>query len=143
MVVHYPRTVWKICYAEHKETGKTYINKNKKNIAKQIIHNLAHLLYSNRNRSCFGHPSWDLSQDRGGGWGVPMSHVDYKKRQCRPVEFKKLPCRPVEFKKQSCHPVEFKKWPCRMSLRPKKGRVALSILGVHTPRIDSSQDYVL
>ena len=34
------------------------------NIDKQIIHNLAHLLYSNVNRSCFGHPSWDLSQDR-------------------------------------------------------------------------------
>ena len=30
----------------------------------QIIHNLAHLLYSNMNRSCFGCPSWDLSQDR-------------------------------------------------------------------------------
>ena len=27
MVVHYPRTVWKICYAEHKETGKTYKKK--------------------------------------------------------------------------------------------------------------------
>ena len=24
MVVHYPRTVWKICYAEHEVTGKTY-----------------------------------------------------------------------------------------------------------------------
>ena len=23
MVVHYPRTVWKICHVEHKETGKT------------------------------------------------------------------------------------------------------------------------
>ena len=34
------------------------------NIDKQIIHNLAHLLYSNGNRSCFGHPSCDLSQDR-------------------------------------------------------------------------------
>ena len=68
---------------------------------------------------------------RGGGWGVPMSHVDYKK-WCRPVEFKKLPCRPVEFKKHPCRPVEFKKLPCRMSLRPKKGHVALSILGVHT-----------
>ena len=34
------------------------------NIDKQIIHNLAHLLYSNVNRSCFGHPSCDLSQDR-------------------------------------------------------------------------------
>ena len=34
------------------------------NIDTQIIYNLAHLLYSNVNRSCFGHPSWDLSQDR-------------------------------------------------------------------------------
>ena len=33
-------------------------------IDKQIIHNLAHLLYSNGNRSCFGHPSCDLGQDR-------------------------------------------------------------------------------
>ena len=33
------------------------------NIDTQIIHNL-HLLYSNVNRSCFGHPSCDLSQDR-------------------------------------------------------------------------------
>ena len=30
----------------------------------QTIHNLAHLLYSNVNRSCFGHPLCDLSQDR-------------------------------------------------------------------------------
>ena len=29
MVVHYPRTVWKNGYAEHKETGKTYNNKIK------------------------------------------------------------------------------------------------------------------
>ena len=34
------------------------------NINTQIIHNLAHILYSNVNRSCFGHPSRDLSQDR-------------------------------------------------------------------------------
>ena len=34
------------------------------NIDTQTIHNLAHLLYySNLNRSCFGHPSCDLSQD--------------------------------------------------------------------------------
>ena len=26
MVVHYSRTVWKICYAEHKETGKTSLS---------------------------------------------------------------------------------------------------------------------
>ena len=29
-------------------------------------------------------------------------------------------------------PVDFKKVPCCMSLRPKKGRVAMSILGVYT-----------
>ena len=34
------------------------------NINKQLIHKFAHLLYSNVNKSCFGHPSWDLSQDR-------------------------------------------------------------------------------
>ena len=34
------------------------------NIDTHIIHNLAHLLYSNMNRSCFGHPLCDLSQDR-------------------------------------------------------------------------------
>ena len=33
------------------------------NIDTQIIHNLAHLLYSNVNRSCLGHPSCDLSQE--------------------------------------------------------------------------------
>ena len=34
------------------------------NLDTQIIHNLAHLLYSNVNRSCFVNPSCDLSQDR-------------------------------------------------------------------------------
>ena len=34
------------------------------NIDTQIIHNLAHVLYSNMNRSCSGHPSCDLSQHR-------------------------------------------------------------------------------
>ena len=34
------------------------------NIDTQTIHNLAHLLYSNMNISCFGHPLCDLSQDR-------------------------------------------------------------------------------
>ena len=38
------------------------------NIDTHIIHNLAHLLYSNVNRSCFGHPSCDLSQDRQLTW---------------------------------------------------------------------------
>ena len=37
---------------------------NNLNIDKQIIHNLAHVLSFNLNRSCFGHPSCDLSQDR-------------------------------------------------------------------------------
>ena len=69
---------------------------------------------------------------RGGG-GVPMSHVDFKKWLCRPVEFKKGPCRRVEFKRRPCRPVEFKKVPCRLSLRPKHGCVAVSMLRVHTP----------
>ena len=34
------------------------------NIDTQIIHNLAHLLYSHVNRSWFGRPSYDLSQDK-------------------------------------------------------------------------------
>ena len=34
-----------------------------RNIDKQIIPNLADLLYSRRNRSCFGHPLFALSQD--------------------------------------------------------------------------------
>ena len=38
--------------------------KDNLHIDAQIIHNLAHILYSNVNRSCFGHPSCDLSQDR-------------------------------------------------------------------------------
>ena len=33
------------------------------NIDTQTIHNLAHLLYSNVNRSCFGHHLCDLGQD--------------------------------------------------------------------------------
>ena len=37
---------------------------NNLNVDKLIIQNLAHLLYSNGNRSCCGHPSYDLSQDR-------------------------------------------------------------------------------
>ena len=37
---------------------------NNFNTDTQIIHNLAHLLYSKGNRSCFVHPSCDLSQDR-------------------------------------------------------------------------------
>ena len=62
--------------------------------------------------------------------GVLISHVEFKKAQCRPVEFKKCSCRPVEVKKCSCRPVEFKEWSCPMSLRPNIPHVALSILGV-------------
>ena len=40
------------------------ISQDNLNIDAHIIHNLVHLLYSNENRSCFGHPSCDLSQDR-------------------------------------------------------------------------------
>ena len=43
--------------------------------------------------------------------GVPMSHVDYKKWLCGPGDFKKVLC--------------------RLSLRPKKGCVIVSILGVY------------
>ena len=57
-------------------------------------------------------------------WGTPKLHkergVDGGSR-CRTSQCRR---RPVKFKKQPCH----------MSLRPKKGRVALSILGVHTPK---------
>ena len=55
--------------------------------------------------------------------GVLMSHVDLKK----------VPCHPVDFKKTSCCHVNFKKVPCRMSLKAKKGSVAVSILGAYTP----------
>ena len=65
-----------------------------------------------------------------------MSHVDFKKRPCRPVEFfKKRLCRPGDFKKASCCHVYFKKVACCKSLKPKMDSVALSILGVYTPVI--------
>ena len=38
--------------------------------------------------------------------------------------------------------VEFKKNLCRMSLRTKKGRVAVAILRVHTPKVQLSQPSV-
>ena len=68
---------------------------------------------------------WGLDEE------VPMSHVDYRKWYCRPVNFRKVPCHPVDFKKTSCRRVDFKKVSCCMSLMPKKGRVAVSILGVY------------
>ena len=40
-----------------------------------IIHNLAHLLYFNVNRSCCGHPSCDLSQDRQLSGLRPSDHT--------------------------------------------------------------------
>ena len=49
----------------------------------------------------------------------------------------KISCRPDEFKRASCRHVDFKKVPCRMSQKPKKARVAVSILGVYTPNTAS------
>ena len=43
------------------------------NFATHIMHNLAHLLYSNETRSCCGHPSCDLSQDRQLSGLCPLS----------------------------------------------------------------------
>ena len=43
------------------------------NIDTQICHNLACLVYSNVNRSCFGLPSCDLSQDRQPSGLRPLS----------------------------------------------------------------------
>ena len=54
-----------------------------------------------------------------------MSHVACKKWYCRPVKFKKRLGHPVNFKKWMCLPVDIKKRPCRMSLRSKKGCVAV------------------
>ena len=51
------------------------------------------------------------------------------------VGYKKWEYRPVEFKKSSRRPVDFKESSCRMSLKPKKGCVAMSILGVYTPSL--------
>ena len=44
----------------------------------QIINNLAHFQYSNGNRSCCGHPSCDLRQDRqlSGLQGLFPKHTD-------------------------------------------------------------------
>ena len=66
-----------------------------------------------------------------------MSPCQFKKVPCRPVNFKKVPCHPGDFKKVPCHPGDFKKVPCPMLLRPKKGCVALSILGVYTHKVGS------
>ena len=99
----------------------------------------------------------------GGGGVVPMSHVDYKKWQCHPVEFKKssnVPGSQAAFPNgpQSgpcgAHlgPNFAQLGPNRgphgmllgllstmylnpMSLSPRKGRVALSIVGVHSPHL--------
>ena len=50
---------------------------DKLNIDKQLFHNFAHLLYSNVNRSCFGHPLCDLSQDRQlEGRSLSWHHAD-------------------------------------------------------------------
>ena len=74
------------------------------------------------------------------GWGgVPMSHVDYKKGQCRPVEYKKHHCRPVKFKKHPSRPVKFKKHPCPMSRRPQKGPChPVDLRGLHPYKAEVS-----
>ena len=56
-----------------------------------------------------------------------MSHVDYKRWSCCPVDFKKTSCHPVDFKKVPCCHVDFLKVPCRVTLRPIKCCVAMSI----------------
>ena len=43
-----------------------------------------------------------------------------------------MPCHCVDFKKVPCRPIGLKKVPCRMAPKPKKGHVAVSILGVYT-----------
>ena len=53
-----------------------------------------------------------------------------------------MPCHPIDFKKTSCRHVDFEKVPCRMSLRPRRGHVAVSILGVPTP-IDVKNKWVI
>ena len=51
-----------------------------------------------------------------------------------------MPRHPVDFKKvQRCH-VDFKKVLCRMSLRPQKGCVDMSILGVYAHHIHTVYD---
>ena len=67
---------------------------------------------------------------------MPCHPVVFKKTSFWPVDFKKVPCHPIDFKKTSCRPVDFKKLPpCRMSLKPKKGHVAVLILVVYTPDV--------
>ena len=60
---------------------------------------------------------------QGGEWGVSMSHVNYKKWSNLgkvPLTLSILRKAPV------ARLVEFKKSSCRVSLRPERGRVALS-----------------
>ena len=46
---------------------------------------------------------------------------------------------PCRFKESAMSPVTIFLIPSHMSLRPRKGRVALSILGVHTPLLTSKE----
>ena len=68
----------------------------------------------------------------GGEGGVPMSHVDYKKWQYRPVKFNKSSCRHVAFNKVPVSPVTVFLNPYHVSLKDRKCCVAVSILGVYT-----------
>ena len=55
---------WSIHWIDHAWVMIHGLQHDNINIDKQLIHNFAHLLYSNLNRSCFGHPLCDLSQYR-------------------------------------------------------------------------------
>ena len=66
-----------------------------------------------------------------------MSHVDYKKWNVALLNLRKAPVTLSILRKAPVALSNLRKAPvaCQLSLRPKKGHVALSILGVHTPQI--------
>ena len=51
MEVHYPKSVWKNCYAEHQVPGKTYKKKKKKPWDPQTAFGGRGLIFANRYRS--------------------------------------------------------------------------------------------
>ena len=63
-----------------------------------------------------------LGGDGGGGGGSPMSHVNFKKWQCRMSLLLFSPMSHVEFKKGLCHMSLYFVPPCRMSLSPGMSR---------------------
>ena len=69
--------------------------------------------------------------------GASPCHMAIIRMAMSPVKFKKSSCRHVDFKKVPC-PLSLSFYiPCHMSLRPRKGHVAVSILRVHTPYLVS------